>query len=170
MKKAIVILVLVGLGIFALVYFSPVTPDSAPTLDTELQDENSDGQDASSLSPEEQVDEALKQLENSELPPMQAILKIRSVAESYPGNVKANYTLGVLGIQTAQYEKAIGRFETVLETESDNLNSLQLIAGAHLSMGDTAKAKDYLSKAAALATDSARIAEINSELNKININ
>lgn len=120
--------------------------------------------------PDAQVDEALRQLQSGELPPMQAVLKIREVAENNPENVKANYTLGTFSMQTGQFDKAVGRFKTVLEKQPDNGEVWRLLAEAQLKSGDTTQAKESFAKALKLVdeeTASAFKKEL-PELNSIN--
>lgn len=171
MKKGPIILVILGLGIAIGLYFAPVSPS-----DTEIQEEGVENVEETSvasgetLSPEERVDAALNELKDGNTPPMLVIKKIIAVADEYPKNVKAHFTLGVLAMQTGQFQKAIGRFETVLSVESQNINAFQFLASAHLNLGDTATAKNYLSEAADFATDSAQVVEISTALEKLNIN
>ncbi len=152
MKKGLVILILSGIALLAFLYFSPVSPsasDSAATASTEETEEQTED----NLSPEQQVDEALRLMQSGELPPMQAILKIRDVAENYPGNVKANLTLGNFSMQTAQFDKAIERFTTVLEQQPENGIVHRLLAEAYLRNGDTAKAQQSFDKALELVDE-----------------
>lgn len=171
MKKGPIILVILGLGIAIGLYFAPVTPSNVDS-EEEVVEETLDApvSDDSNLSPEERVDAALKELQEGSSPPMLVIKKIIAVADEYPKNLKAHFTLGVLAMQTAQYEKAIGRFNTVLEVDSENISALQFLAEAHLNLGDTVNAKDYLSKAAGISTDSVQALEISNALEKLNIN
>ncbi len=144
MKKGLAILIFLGIVLVAFVYMSPVTPSTANETAAE---ENQQTEDTQTATPEEQVDEALRQLTSGEVPPMQGILKIREVAEKYPGNVKANYTLGTLSMQTGQYDKAIERFTTVLEKQPENGQVWKLLAEAQLGTGDTTQAKQSFDKA-----------------------
>lgn len=144
MKKGLAILVFLGVILAAFVYMSPVTPSTA---DETAVEESQQSEDTQTATPEEQVDEALRQLTSGEVPPMQGILKIREVAEKYPGNVKANYTLGTLSMQTGQYDKAIERFTTVLEKQPENGQVWKLLAEAQLGTGDTTQAKQSFDKA-----------------------
>jgi cytochrome c-type biogenesis protein CcmH/NrfG len=144
LKKGLVILVFLGVVLAAFVYMSPVTPE---VTTPEAEEETHHTEDTQEISPEQQVDEALRQLTNGEIPPMQGILKIRDVADKYPGNVKANFTLGTLSMQTGQYDKAIERFQTVLEKQPENGQVWKLLAQAHLGAGDTTQAKQSFDKA-----------------------
>ncbi len=171
MKKGPIILVILGLGIAVGLYFAPVTPSNVDSDKEVVEDvEKTIVSDDTNLSPEERVDAALKELQEGSTPPMLVIKKIIAVADEYPKNVKAHFTLGALAMQTGQYEKAVGRFNTVLEVESENISALQFLANAHLNLGDTANAKDYLSKAAGLTTDSVQALEISNAMEKLNIN
>lgn len=146
MNRGLVILIFLGVLLVAFFYMSPVAPDvESETSETSLSEEASDS--ASIISPEQQVDEALRQIQAGEVPPMQGILKIRAVAENYPGNVKANFTLGTLSMQTGQFDKAIGRFETVLETQPENAEVWKFLAEAQFRTGDSTTAKQSFEKA-----------------------
>ena len=149
MKKGPFIIVLVGLTLLAFLYFSPVTPPQNETGMTE----NEETEQEATIDPDQEVDEALHQLQSGEAPPMEAILRISKVAEDFPDNVKANFTLGVLSMQTGQYEKAIERFQTVTRVQPDNPDAWRLLSEAHLRTGDTATAKMNFEKALQLADD-----------------
>ncbi|NND77391.1 MAG: tetratricopeptide repeat protein [Flavobacteriales bacterium] len=45
--------------------------------------------------------------------PMQGILMLRELAEKEPDNIDAQWHLGVLSVESRQFEKAIERFENV---------------------------------------------------------
>lgn len=139
--------------LLAFLYMSPVTPSvsevSAPeTTETSIEEGNK-----VETSPDDMVDEALRQLQSGEVPPMQGILKIREIAENYPGNVKANFTLGILSMQTGQYTKAVGRFETVIDTQPDYAEAWRMLAESQLKIGDTISAKQSFVKALSLTED-----------------
>lgn len=132
---------------------SPVTPATSVSGDEETiavqQNETSENQG----DPDAMVDEALRQLQSGEVPPMQGILKIREVAEKYPGNVKANFTLGMLSMQTGQYAKAVGRFETVIEQQPENADAWYMLTKSQLNIGDTINAKQSFKKTLTLVDE-----------------
>ncbi len=132
---------------------SPVTPATSVSGDEETiavqQNETSENQG----DPDAMVDEALRQLQLGEVPPMQGILKIREVAEKYPGNVKANFTLGMLSMQTGQYAKAVGRFETVIEQQPENADAWYMLTKSQLNIGDTINAKQSFKKTLTLVDE-----------------
>lgn len=131
---------------------SPVTPAAEATVPETSVESNEVATEAAE-NPDAMVDEALRQLQTREVPPMQGILKIREVAEKYPGNVKANFTLGMLSMETGQYAKAVGRFETVLEAQPENADAWRLLAESQLQIGDTVNAKESLAKAVNLVDE-----------------
>jgi Tfp pilus assembly protein PilF len=84
---------------------------------------------------------------------MQAILKIRKVAEDFPNNLKAQFTLGVLSLQTGQYERATERFTKVLELDDSRGEYWRLMAEANLGTGDTVEARKNFEKALQLVNE-----------------
>lgn len=165
MKTGPVILTLVGIALLAFLFLSPVTPSQeAPEVTAESQQPEN-----VSHNPDAEVEEALRQMESGEMPPMQAVLKIRDIAENHPGNVKANFTLGALSIQTGQYDKAIGRFNTVIEQEPDNGHAWKLLAEAQYHTGDSATAQQSFAKALQLV-DQETAATFKKELPQLSIN
>ncbi|AEV33954.1 hypothetical protein Oweho_2999 [Owenweeksia hongkongensis DSM 17368] len=146
-------MILFGMLLLAFLYMSPVTPATsvAATDETTVvsEEETSENQG----DPDAMVDEALRQLQSGEVPPMQGILKIREVAEKYPGNVKANFTLGMLSMQTGQYAKAVGRFETVIEQQPENADAWYLLTKSQLNIGDTINAKQSFEKTLTLVNE-----------------
>jgi Flp pilus assembly protein TadD len=55
--------------------------------------------------------------------PMKGILKLRELAEKNPDNEYVAYQLGMLSFQSGQYEKAVARFQTAIQINSQNVNS-----------------------------------------------
>jgi len=52
--------------------------------------------------------------------PMQGIMMIREVLNNEPDNELALFNLGVLSMQSNQYDRALGRFEKLIELDSTN--------------------------------------------------
>tara|TARA_B000000460_G_C21171443_1_gene245635 strand:- start:16 stop:465 length:450 start_codon:yes stop_codon:yes gene_type:complete len=140
MKKGPAILVLSGLAILIALSCALVTPkEDTGATDTDLtQDEAHD--------PDAEIDKALSQLQSGEVAPMQAVLTIRNIAEEHPENLKAQYTLGMLSIQSGQYDKAIGRFEKVLQIDSTQADAYSFLAQAYTQLGDTASANNIMKR------------------------
>jgi len=153
LKKGLVILTIAGLALLAFLYFSPVTPPTEKPEAVVEEQHNHEHEAPTGDNPDEQVAQLLQQMQTGELPPMQAVLKIRDIAEKHPENVKANMTLGQMSMQTAQFEKAVGRFEVVTEQQPENPLGHRLLAEAYLRSGDTANAQSSFTKALQLADE-----------------
>lgn len=132
---------------------SPVTPPAPVAAADETVVTSEEEVSENTGNPDAMVDEALRQLQSGEVPPMQGILKIREVAEKYPGNVKANFTLGMLSMQTGQYAKAVGRFETVIEQQPENADAWYMLTKSQLGIGDTINAKESFNKTLTLVDE-----------------
>lgn len=74
-------------------------------------------------------------------PPMKGIGMIREVAEKNPDNSFAQYMLGVGSFISAQWPKAIERFEKVLTLEPQNLEVILRLADAYEKSNDKTNAK-----------------------------
>lgn len=70
---------------------------------------------------------------------MQGIFKIREVVEINPRNTEALFHLGKFSIETAQYDKAVGRFRQILEVEPTNIRAKYFLALALQPMGNNAE-------------------------------
>ena len=68
--------------------------------------------------------------------PMEGILKIKEVADRDSNNVYAQLMLGLGGIRSGQYDKAIERFQTVIRKEPDNLQAIFNLAETFERLGD----------------------------------
>lgn len=72
--------------------------------------------------------------------PMQGILAIKEIADKNPDNMYAQMMLGLGGIQSGQYDKAIERFLTVVKKQPDNIEAILNLAGAYERTGDKTNA------------------------------
>ena len=64
------------------------------------------------------IESALELLEGNN--PMEGVFMLREILEKEPKNTQALYYLGVLSIQTAQYENAINRFNQIIAIDSSD--------------------------------------------------
>ncbi len=76
-------------------------------------------------------------------PPMKGIGLIREVAEKDPDNAFAQYMLGVGSFISAQWPKAIERFEKVLQLQPENLEAMLRLADAYEQSGNKPNAKKW---------------------------
>jgi tetratricopeptide (TPR) repeat protein len=78
--------------------------------------------------------------------PMKGVQMLRAIVQEKPDDVPANMLLGRMSIQSGQFDKAIGRFETVLKKEPENKEALYFMAQAYEGKGDKKKAIELLEK------------------------
>jgi tetratricopeptide (TPR) repeat protein len=77
--------------------------------------------------------------------PMEGIATIREVVERNPDNIFGQMILGLGGIKSGQFDRAIERFSIVAKKEPDNLEAILNLAEAYDQKGDKANAvKWYL--------------------------
>ena len=60
--------------------------------------------------------------------PMEGILMIREVADRNPDNMYAQMMLGLGGVMTGQFDKAIDRFKKVVDRQPSNLEAVLNLA------------------------------------------
>ena len=72
--------------------------------------------------------------------PMEGILKIREIAEKDSNNMYAQLMLGKASLVSGQYDKAIGRLQTVCRHEPDNIDAMLLLAEVYERSGDKSNA------------------------------
>ena len=99
---------------------------------------------AISLNPtrlEHKINLALSYVEKPGEMPMKGIGMLTKIAEENPTNTSIFLTLGRLSLRTGQYEKAKGRFETVLTLDKANADAHCLLAKAYEGLNDLENAK-----------------------------
>lgn len=157
MKRGQVILILVGLALLAFLYFSPVIPSQKDNSE-EVVAEEEIPEVSGEMTPDQRIDQALLELQDTTIPPMQTIMKIAQVAREHPENQKAQLTLGLLSLQTGQFENAVVRFSNLVSLDSSNGESWKYLAQARLSAGDTVEARKDFEKALQLVDDKTGVA------------
>jgi tetratricopeptide (TPR) repeat protein len=94
--------------------------------------------------------------------PMEGILKIRQVVERDSTNVFANMVLGHGSVSSGQYDKAIERFEKVLNSQPENLEAIIMLAEVYERKADKLSAIKWYDKALTLVKNP----EVQTELKK----
>lgn len=72
--------------------------------------------------------------------PMEGILKVREVAEKHPDNLYAQMILGLGGVKSGQFDKAIERFLIIIKKQPDNLEAMFHLAETYERKGDKVNA------------------------------
>ncbi len=82
---------------------------------------------------------------------MKGILMLKDIADKDSNNLKASLLVGVGGVISGQYDKAIGRLTNVVNKEPGNAEAMSYLAEAYLGKGDKESAIKWfeLSKKAA---------------------
>lgn len=99
--------------------------------------------------------------------PMKGIGILKEVAERNPDFLDAQLTLANFSITSGQFDKAIERMESVLERHPEEPKALFLLAVAHQSKGDKAKAVELLRQCRKLIKDPALAAELDGYIKSI---
>ena len=66
---------------------------------------------------------------------MQGLQLLLGIIRERPDDIPANLMLGRLAIQSGQFDKAVGRFETVLKQEANNTEAMYFLAEAYKGKG-----------------------------------
>lgn len=72
--------------------------------------------------------------------PMQGIQLLREVSERDPNNIYAQFMLGLGGMQSGQYDKAIGRLQKVVVAQPQNLEAILGLAESFEKVGNKKEA------------------------------
>ncbi len=78
---------------------------------------------------------------------MQGIQRILEVAHRDSTNMYAQFMLGLGGIESGQFDKAIERLTTVVRHQPANIEAMLLLAEVHQQKGDKAQAIQWYSAA-----------------------
>lgn len=77
---------------------------------------------------------------------MQGVQLLLSLTRQKPDNLPANLLLGKLAVRSGQFDKAIKRFEMILNKYPDNSEALYFMAEAYKGKGDKQKAIELFEK------------------------
>lgn len=99
--------------------------------------------------------------------PMQGVQMLLAITREKPDDVPANLLLGRMSIQSGQYDKAIGRFETVLKKEPENKEALYFLAQAYEGKGDKTRAIELLEKCKRLVNNAEFSKDIDQQINSL---
>lgn len=100
--------------------------------------------------------------------PMQGILMLREVTEQAPDHLMAQYNLGVLSVKSGQLDKAVGRFEKVLEIDPTIEDARFLLGKTYMQMGNNALAMKNLETLKKESKNKALVKEVESLISQIN--
>ena len=132
MKRSPFIAIILGLVLALYVYISSVTPNRSSVK--------------KELSITEQIQDALSNIQDSDNPQsqMKGILKMKSLSEKYPENADLHWNMGLFSIQSRQYEKAVDRFEKVINIDAQRFDAYIQLAMSYVELKDTSAATNVL--------------------------
>jgi tetratricopeptide (TPR) repeat protein len=99
--------------------------------------------------------------------PMKGVQILLAIVNEKPNDIPANMLLGRMSIQSGQFDKAVGRFETVIKQEPENKEALYFLAQAYGGKGDKKKAIELLEKCKRLVNDPGFSNEIDQQINSL---
>jgi tetratricopeptide (TPR) repeat protein len=97
-------------------------------------------------------------------PPMQGIRMLREVAQEDPKNEFALFSLGMLSIQSTQYDRAVEWLTKLIEVNPNHIQGQVFLGVALANAGEKDKARAQFEKARKMTTDPSVIASIDSYL------
>jgi len=98
---------------------------------------------------------------------MQGIQRILEVARRDSTNMYAQFMLGLGGIESGQFDKAIERLTTVVQHQPANIEAILLLAEAHLQKGNKADAVKWYEAAKKLIGNPDMIKEIDQRIKSL---
>jgi tetratricopeptide (TPR) repeat protein len=85
--------------------------------------------------------------------PMKGISMLREVVEEAPDNELAQYNLGLLSVQSQQYDKAVDRFKTVVRLNPAHLQAQFFLGVSYFESGAEEAAREQFKRVKTLSDD-----------------
>ncbi len=101
--------------------------------------------------------------------PMQAVILLKEVVESDPENRLGLYNLGLLSIQSQQFDKAIERFEKLTLSHPDHLEGQFYLGVSYFEAGEKIKARDQFELVKTMDQDPEVLATVDEYLEKLKL-
>ena len=99
--------------------------------------------------------------------PMKGIQMLREVVAEDENNELALYNLGLLSMQSGQYDKAVDRFGRVVELNPDHLQAQFFLGVSYFETGKKKKARKQFERIKTLSDDPEVLANADNYLNKL---
>ena len=96
--------------------------------------------------------------------PMQGIMLLREVISADPNNEKALFNLGVLSMQSGQYDKAAERFQKLVSLNADNVEATFYLGVSLAKTGKREEARALFNKVKGMSNDPALEASVEEAL------
>ena len=99
--------------------------------------------------------------------PMRGVQILLAIIREKPDDIPANLLLGRMSIQSGQFDKAVGRFETILKLDPENTEAMYFLAQAYEGTGNKQKARELLEKCKTKVNNPDFNKEIDEKLNSL---
>ena len=99
--------------------------------------------------------------------PMEGILPVRAIAEKNPGNLYAQLVLGLGGKKSGQYDKAIERFNIIIQKQPKNIDVIFQLAECYDLKGDKTNAIKWYSEAKKMISNEQIQKDIDKRINEL---
>ena len=98
---------------------------------------------------------------------MKGIQQLLSVVRKDPENLKAQLVLGVGGLMSGQYDKALERFKLIVEKEPGNVEAVAYLADTYAALGNKTEAIKYYTISKKLVNDPHYTKEVDERIRTI---
>jgi len=99
--------------------------------------------------------------------PMRGILMLREVSEKHPENEQAQFNLGALSMQSGQFDKAVERFNNVINLNPENIEARLFKAVSLIELGNKREGRLILENLKSETENPEMLATIDSYLNEL---
>jgi len=99
--------------------------------------------------------------------PMQAVILLREVVDGDPENELGLYNLGLLSIQSQQFDKAVERFEKLVQNHPAHLEGQFYLGVSYFESGEKIKARDQFELIKAMDQDPEVLVTVDEYLEKL---
>lgn len=99
--------------------------------------------------------------------PMKGIGLLREVVAKNPKHENAQMNLGILAVKSAQFDKALARFDTVLLLNPNRFEMYSFIGDVYLRKGNKEKAIENFEKYKSYLKDTLKITDVNNYIKEI---
>ena len=102
--------------------------------------------------------------------PMRGIDMLKEILDNDPENEDAIYSMGLLSLQSGQYNKAVERFEQLTKINSGNIQGQFYLGLSYYELGDMDKAKTQFELVKSMGNDPAIMTTVDNYLNELKNN
>lgn len=102
--------------------------------------------------------------------PMRGIAMLREILDRDPQNEDAIYNMGLLSLQSGQYDKATERFEQLIRINAQNIKGQFYLGLSYYEQGERDKARTQFELVKSMGNDPAMLSTVDNYLNELKNN